>query len=498
MESEGPGFRGIDQGVNNWNEKRAVMQKEIQFDEIYDVVVIGSGFAGLAAAIEAKQAGASVIILEKMKGRGGNSSISDGYIAAAGTALQARHGIQDSPEQMSRDMVAAGLELNHPELVQTVTENSNNVIEWLRECIGVEFIDRVEHIGGHSVPRTLWIKGKASFHTGAEMVHKMLAKVKALRIEVRTQAFMRRLLDDTDGKVFGVEIVEGLFFPKLDGGVAKNIQAKRGVILASGGYANDIPFRTAQDPRLTADIETTNRRGATAEALVEAMRIGAMPIHLSCIQIGPWASPDEKGSNVAANFATVSVYPHGIVVDPQTGRRILNERGDRKQRADVLMAVGHPCIGIADAEGAQFGRQFVAPSLKKGSLTVFDSLEQLAAYHRISAVRLQETVTRFNKILNDGHDPDFKRPIKAGEKPLVKQPFYALRLVPKIHYTMGGVRIDTQGRVIGLDRKPIKGLFAAGEVVGGIHGACRLGSCAITECLVFGRIAGQNAAGRRS
>ena len=220
-----------------------------------------------------------------------------------------------------------------------------------------------------------------------------------------------------------------------------------------------------------------------------------MPIHLSCIQIGPWASPDEKGSNVAANFATVSVYPHGIVVDPQTGRRILNERGDRKQRADVVLAVGHPCIGITDAQGAEFGRQFVEPSLKKGSLTVFDRLEQLATHHHIPADRLQETVTRFNKAFENGHDPDFKRPISAGEKPLVKPPFYAMRLVPKIHYTMGGIQVDTQGRVIGLDRRPIKGFFAAGEVVGGIHGACRLGSCAITECLVFGRIAGQNVAG---
>jgi len=467
---------------------------DLNSDEQYDVIVIGSGFAGLAAAIEAKQAGASVVVLEKMKGRGGNSSISDGFIAAAGTRLQAKYGIMDSPEQMAQDMLAAGLGLNHMDLVRTVTENSNAVIEWTQEIMGVEYIDRVEQIGGHSVPRTLWIKGKAKFHTGVAMVHKMLAKVKKMGIEVRTQACMQRLLVDAGGKVVGVEIVEGIFFPKIEGGAVKKIHAARGVVLASGGFANDIPFRMAQNPRLTADIETTNRRGATAEALVEALRIGAMPIHLSCIQSGPWASPDEKGSSVAATFATVSVYPHGIVVDPQTGRRILNERSDRKQRADVLLAIGHPCIGIVDAQGAEFGRHFVGPGLKKGSLTVFDSMDQLAVYHRIPADRLQETVNQLNKAFEDGHDPDFNRPIKAGEKPLIKPPFYAMRLKPKIHYTMGGIQIDTQGRVIGLDRKPIDGFFAAGEVVGGIHGACRLGSCAITECLVFGRIAGQNAA----
>ena len=464
------------------------------FDEKFDVIVIGSGFAGLAAGIEAKTAGASVIIIEKMKGRGGNSSISDGYIAAAGTQLQARHGITDSPEQMARDMLAAGLGLNHRDLVRTVTENSNAAIEWTRDYLGISYKDRVEQIGGHSAPRTLWVDGQASFHTGAELVHKMLAKAKRLAIEVRTQTRLEGLLQYDQGRVAGVRVRDGRGLPKKEGGVIKDLRARKAVVLASGGFANDIRFRMTQDPRLTSEIETTNRRGATAEVLLEALRIGAMPIHLSCIQIGPWATPDEKGSNVGANFGTISIYPHGIVVDPHTGNRIVNERGDRKERADAILNVGHFCIGLVDARGAQFGQQFLSQCLKKGSVAAFDHLDRLAAHYQIPIDALQRTIGDFNAALRSGHDTQFKRPILAGEHPLEEPPFYAMRLWPKIHYTMGGVQIDTQARVINLDQQPIQGLFAAGEVVGGIHGACRLGSCAITECLVFGRIAGRNAA----
>jgi succinate dehydrogenase/fumarate reductase flavoprotein subunit len=185
----------------------------MRYDGQCDVIVIGSGFAGLAAAIEAKLTGASVIILEKMKGHGGNSSISDGYIAAAGTRLQARYGIKDSPEQMAQDMLAAGSGLNHMDLVRTVAENSNAIIEWTRYFIGIAYVDRVEQIGGHSQPRTLWIKSQAKFHTGAELVHKMLAKARDLDIEVRTQACLTRFLQAGDGRVNGVEITEGVFFP---------------------------------------------------------------------------------------------------------------------------------------------------------------------------------------------------------------------------------------------------------------------------------------------
>lgn len=464
------------------------------YDEIFDVVVIGSGFAGLAAAIEAKTAGASTIVLEKMKGRGGNSSISEGYIAAAGTKFQRRDGIRDSPDQMAHDMLKAGLGLNHPDLVRTVTENSGAAIDWTIKEIGVTYLDQVHQLGGHSTPRTLIVNSPAGVCLGATLVHKMLKKAIDMGIEVRSSACVQTLVCDDEGPVTGVIIREGLFFPKMETGRVKTIGARRGVVLAAGGFAGDLPFRTLHNPKLDSTVETTNRRGATAELLKESLRIGAMPVHLSAIQLGPWATPDERGSNVGSNFASTAIYPHGIVVDPQTGGRLLNELGDRKLRADAILATGHPCIGLVDARGAAFGDGHLQTALKRGVVKAFDTLTELAAHYKIEADGLANAADSFNQCLKNGKDVEFGRPIREDELPLEQPPFYAIRLWPKIHYTAGGVLIDTRARVIGLDRRPIAGLFAAGEVTGGVHGACRLGSCAITDCLVFGRIAGQQAA----
>lgn len=456
-------------------------------DEVFDVVVIGSGFAGLAAAIEAATAGASTIVLEKMKGCGGNSIISEGFIAANGSEFQRKQGIRDSPEQMADDMIKAGLGLNHPDLVQTVTENSSAAINWTIEEIGVTYHDQVYQLGGHSIPRTLIIKSHSKLRFGIDLVRKMLKKAHDIGVEVRNQACIQTLIRDGGGPVTGVVVREGL-------SVLKSIGARKGVILAAGGFASDIQFRTIQNPRLDSSVETTNRRTATAEILMEAIRIGAMSVHLSAIQLGPWASPDEKGLNVGANFASMAIFPHGLVVDSRTGGRLLNELGDRKVRADAMLAAGHTCIGFVDTRGAAFGDSYLPKCLKRGVVKQFDSLSQLAGHYGIPFDKLASTVVNFNESLKNGKDVEFQRPVRGDDYPVEQAPFYAIRLWPKIHYTSGGVQIDTNTRVIGLDQRPIMGLFGAGEITGGVHGACRLGSCAITDCLVFGRIAGQQAA----
>jgi succinate dehydrogenase/fumarate reductase flavoprotein subunit len=136
--------------------------------------------------------------------------------------------------------------------------------------------------------------------------------------------------------------------------------------------------------------------------------------------------------------------------------------------------------------------------LKKGVIKKFDNLEELAASYGIPPDELEATVLKFNDFVEKGIDEQFEKPILPDAAPLAQAPYYAIRLWPKVHFTMGGVQIDVEARVINLDGEPISGLYAAGEVTGGVHGACRLGSCAITECLVFGRIAGRNAAKPRT
>jgi flavocytochrome c len=405
--------------------------------------------------------------------------------------MQAEAGIEDSPELMYQDMLKAGLGLNHPDLARRVADSSNEVFQWTIDYLDVEYLDRVDWFGGHSAARCYTPLNIS----GATIIKQQLAQVRRLGMDVRMQMYLQTILRDSAGHVCGVVVRDGYQYPNAGSGVPKYIEATRAVILATGGFGSDVAFRTVQDPRLTQDIDSTNKRCATGEALLEALRIGATPVHLSHIQLGPWASPDEKGYGVATGFADYIAFLYGIVIDPTTGKRFANELADRKTLADAILNVGQPCIGIADARAVEYAGWNIDRCLKKGVVKPFDRLEEFASAYGLPFDALEATMERFNRYVENNLDEEFGKPILPGARPLVHPPFYGIRLWPKVHHTMGGVQINTRAQVIGLDQKPIKGLYAAGEVTGGVHGACRLGSCAITECLVFGRIAGKSATG---
>lgn len=459
------------------------------WDEITDVLVIGSGFAGLAAAIEAHNNGSSVIILEKMNAPGGNSIISDGGIAAAGTEMQEKLAIKDSPELMYQDMLKAGLSINYPDLVRQVTEKSSEVVQWSIDYLGVEYLDRLDIFGGHSVPRCLTPVGVS----GATIIKRQLEKLNEMKIKVRTGAFFRTFVSDSEGKTTGVIIGEGYSHKDAGSGTEKHIGIRRGIVLATGGFGSDVNFRSTQDPRLTKDIATTNKPFATAEALKEALKINAMPVQLSHIQLGPWGTPDEKGYGAGAHFSEYIVFPYGIVVEPNSGKRIVDELADRKTISDAILGVGYPCIGIADESAVETTGWDIKPSLEKGIVKQFGHLHELASHYGISSDEFELTVERYNGYVSDGVDREFGKQILSNAAPIATPPYYGIRTWPKVHHTMGGVQINTRAQVIDINQQPIERIYAAGEVTGGIHGACRLGSCAVTECLVFGRIAGRNA-----
>jgi flavocytochrome c len=449
-----------------------------------DVVVVGSGYAGLAAAVEARQAGATVLVLEKMAAPGGNSVISDGSMAAAGSDLQRALGIEDSPELMYRDMLRAGLGLNHPALARLVAESSAGAHRWTVEALGVRYQPQVLQFGGHSVPRTHATPGLS----GAALYRPLRERALALGVELALRSTVTGLVRNARGAVTGVRVRQGT----ADGqGPTVTVRATRGVIVTTGGFAADVGFRMAQDPRLGPDVASTNSAGATAEVLKQMLRAGAAPVHLSWIQLGPWASPDEEGNGVGPTFATYVAFPYGIVVDPATGRRFVNEMADRRTRADALLAVGHPCLAIADAAGVERSRQSIAKCLRRKVVRTFDSLGALGGAFDVPIAELERTVAAYSEAVARGADERLGKPILVGAAPIASPPFYAMRLWPKAHYTMGGVRIDTSARVLDLDGRPIPGLYAAGEVTGGVHGACRLGSVSITECLVMGGVAGR-------
>jgi succinate dehydrogenase/fumarate reductase flavoprotein subunit len=226
------------------------------------------------------------------------------------------------------------------------------------------------------------------------------------------------------------------------------------------------------------------------------MMVGAQTLHLSHIQLGPWASPDESGNGTGPVFATYVSFPYGILVDPTTGDRFVNEMADRKTRADAILRIGHPCVSIADSAGLARSGQKIDACIRRGVVSVFQTVEELARAYGIPHAELTRTLDRFNRSCANRWDDNLGKPILEDAEPIQHPPFFAMRHWPKVHYTMGGLRIDAAARVIGGDEKPIEGLLAAGEVTGGVHGACRLGSVSITECLVFGRRAGLRAARR--
>ncbi len=460
-------------------------------DENTDVVVIGSGLAGLAAAIEAATAGVEVVVFEKMKITGGNTRISDGALAAPGNYLQQKTGVEDSPERFAADMIKAGLGLNHPELVRTVAENAAATIEWTRAELGVRYLEQLDRFGGHTAARSVTTRS----HSGVDIIKAQVARLAELGIQVRTQCRFTGFVTDVYGGIQGVRVREDYRFSEGESGAPRTIGARRAVVLATGGFANDHAFRAAQHPGLKASLQTTNHRGATAEGLIAALGLQACPVHLSWIQLGPWGCADEKGYGKGGRFASYAVFPAGILVDPVTGGRIVNEWGDRRERAEAMMQAGHPCVGIVDARGALKDPESLKYCLRSEKVRSFERLEDLATAYGMPDAAFLETVAAYNRAIEAGQPDAFGKTLGPEAFAVATPPYYAIRLYPKVHYTPGGVRIDQRARVIDLLGKPIPRLFAAGEVTGGVHGASRLGSCALTECLVFGRIAGQEAAG---
>ena len=465
-----------------------------KWDEEADVVVVGSGFAALAAAIEAKNAGADVMVLEKMPTAGGNSTINGGALAAAGSPLQAEQGIEDSPELMLQDMLVAGLYMNNVELARMVAEKCNEVTQWTIDYLGASYTDTLTQFGGHSVPRSY----ATDVGTGYGIVKQELAKLDELGVEVGTEKKVTRLFQDDNGRVVGLEYLDGHDYKDPTSGEVKTVKAAKGVVVASGGFGQDTVFRQIQDPRLNEELDCTNQSGATAEVLLEMMRHDAMPVQLSHVQLGPWASPDEKGFGLVPQFSVPAGCPWGIIVDPETGKRFVNELTDRKRKADAILEVGHPAINMCDSIG--FGKLppsfavIVAPAVEKDIIIKRDTLEEIAEYYEMPTEDFLAEVEKYNSYVAQGEDADFAKPIPPTAEPIATGPFYAARLWPKVHHCMGGIRINKNAEVIDLEGNVISGLYAAGEVTGGTHGATRLGSVATADCLVFGRIAGENAA----
>ena len=485
----------------------AVDAKDVKFDEEWDVIIIGSGFAGLAAGLKAAQKGNKVLILEKMGRIGGNSVINGGGMAVANNPVQAKTNIKDSKELFIADCLKAGLGINHTELLETLVDRGMDAYNFLVEN-GVQFKEHCAHFGGHSVARSMLTTNDS----GSGYIQPMLEKFEGFKdkgCELRRRAKFDDFVMDGE-RVAGVVIREeykfdtNLYSDDLENtsGTKKTLKAKKGVVLAAGGFCRDKFYRKLQDPRIPDDVDSTNHAGATAGVLLKAFEIGAYPVQVDWIQFGPWASPDEKGFGTAPILTQQGTFKYGIAVDVRTGKRFMNELADRKTRADAEFKIlrddpkAYP-ITFADAKMAfkDLSEEVISKGMASGKVVgECASLDEIASKYGVPADALKETVKKYNEGVRAKKD-EFGKQESALSEINEAGPFYVIRLSPKPHHTMGGLKINAKAEVISSKtNKPIPGLYAAGEITGGTHGASRLGTVAITDCIVFGMIAGENLA----
>ncbi|PKU24922.1 flavocytochrome c [Telmatospirillum siberiense] len=463
-----------------------------QWDETWDVIVIGSGFAGLAAAAEAAGGGAKTTLLEKMPTYGGNSIINGGVFAAWDDKWHYREKLNlgaDSPAQHWQDILKGGDYYSIPELAKEVADGAADALNWVVEDGGAELRPTVTRAGGHTAYRTHAAKsGVGREYT--EALRKIAAKAgikPTLNSEV---TWIWRADADPKSAVLGVEIKRGK--------KVLNLRANKAVILASGGFSQNVEMRSAHNPRLTAEYNCTNHKGATGEIHKFAQAVGADTLQMNFIQLYPYAEPETGLLDAQA------VYPfngpgYGILYVTKQGKRFVNELERRDVVAYAQINLGKdakPTWSIFnEAMILPMGGdpEEVAEGLKRGRFIKAESITELAGKCNIPTDALVDTVNKYIQYHKDGKDPEFNKPITPAMITLEKGPFYAIPQWPAVHFCMGGLRINASGQVIDVFGSPIPKLFAAGEVTGGIHGSNRLGSNAIPTCIVFGRIAGRNA-----
>ncbi|MBV1820011.1 flavocytochrome c [Clostridium cochlearium] len=464
------------------DEKNKDKEKK-EVSETHDVIVVGAGGAGLCAAIEAKEAGADVIVLEKMPMAGGNTLISGAEYAAPNNWIQEKEGIKDSVEQFTQDMIKGGDAKNNPELVKVVAENALDGAKWLRDEVGVRWEDNLMFFGGHSVKRSLVPVGAS----GKEIINKQLAKVKSLKIPVLYETPATELITDEKGKVVGV---------KAESEDKKyTFKTNKAVVLTTGGFGSNLEMRMKYNPEIDEKVLSTNTVGSTGDGIIMAEKVGAALDGMQYIQTYPICDPL---TGTLLYFGDARMYGHTIMVNKE-GKRFVEEL----DRRDVIsMAIkkqtGSVCYQLLDQKGLD-DSNLVEPHaaeieyLYKNKLLVkADTIEEAAKFFDIDAKELKATVERYNGYVKAGKDEEFNK--RSMPFPIEKGPFYILKAAPAVHHTMGGVKINTNAQVLNKEGKVIEGLYAAGEVTGGIHGTNRLGSNALADITVFGRIAGKNAA----
>ena len=486
-----------------------------------DVVVIGAGGAGMTAAMTAADAGQKVVILESQAMVGGNSARATGGMNAAKTVYQDENefdqaagvektlataaekyadnetitalaktvseqwaayqanptGYFDSVELMELDTMVGGKGINDPELVKTLCEGTADAIDWLDEN-GIT-LHNVSSFGGASVKRIhrpVNEEGKV-VSVGAYMIPLLQENCEKRGIDIVLNTTVDTILTDANGAAVGVSGTD------KDGNTV--VVNAKSVILATGGFGANLDMVTQYKPEL-AGFMTTNAAGAQGQGIEMATAIGAGPVDMAQIQIHPTVE-----ANTAA-LITEGLRGDGAILVNANGERFIDEVGTRDvvSAAEIAQPGSYSWLivdqAMADASSVIQGY------IKKGYTKTGATYEELAKELDVDPAAFANTMETWNSYVEAKNDPDFGRTSFAN--PLNNGPYYAIKVTAGVHHTMGGVTINSATEVLKEDGTVIPGLFAAGEVTGGVHGANRLGGTAVADFVVFGRIAGESAA----
>ena len=465
-------FDAIDEAlaISQGTKKADIIYK----DSDYDIVIIGAGGAGLTAATEASSKGAKVLVLEKMGIIGGNTNYSTGGINASYTKEQQRLGIKDSKEVFFNDTMKGGQYLNDPELVKTLVENSADMVEWLQSpMIGADLSD-VGAFGGATNKRIHRPKGGQAI--GAHLVPLLQKAALNQGAEIRLNNKAIDILSD-NGKVCGVKVA-------YEGG--EYTVHTKAVIVATGGFGANPEMVEFYQASL-AGFSTTNHKGATGDAFAMVEKFDAQLIQMEQIQTHPTVV---KGTGI---MITEAVRGNGAILVNKNGRRFVNEMETRDIVSAAILKCPEKVAYLIFDQGVRDSLKAIETYSKQNLLSQGANLTELARVISIDAVALEYTIDEYNKAVLAKHDSEFERNPASMERTISKAPFYAIEVEPAIHHTMGGLKINSKAQVLNKKGKAIPGLFAAGEVTGGVHGAERLGGNAVADICIFGKIAADSA-----
>ena len=462
--------------------EHATLTREEPLPASADVVVVGSGGAALCAAISAAAEEKSVVVLEKMDIFGGSTSLSGFGFSAPGCWIQQQAGVEDSPDKMAEDMLVGGDNEGDPELVKVVCDNALDCFNWLSFRQGVAWYPIIVQDGGHSCKRSV-----LPHDYGAGTIQRLLEGARSADVQLCASAKVDEIVQDASGAVTGVRGTD-----KISGEPFEISAAS--VVLATGGFGRNAEMRMKYNPELDDSYLCTDAPGITGDGIVMAEAAGAQLLDMEFIQTHPTGNPSTGSMLDCGGIRTDGT---AIMVNKE-GKRFVEEleRRDVVSKATLAQTDGlgyFVFMRKTAEEGAMYGDE-TDSMIAAGLWAEGDTLEEACAAFGIDAAACAESIAQWNVDCEKGEDTAFH--YRGDMFPIGEGPYCIFATTPTVHYTMGGVAIDTQARVLDASGSPIPGLYAAGEVTGNIMGTNRLGTTAVVDIVAFGRIAGTSAAAR--